>query len=100
LREPEGKRPRVSYPEYLHGFWDALARAEEKDGCIVLPAPYKWDRASGDKIFVRKCYKALADAILRDAGLLDPLPESPESTPGVIRYSSKCCWTILGNPGA
>ena len=64
----------------------------------MLPAPYKWDRASGDKIFVRECYRALADAILRDAGLLPP--PAADSAPTVSLRLEVNCWTILGNPGS
>ena len=91
---PEGKKTRRSYPDYLRGFWDALRRAELKDGCIVLPEPHVWDEYGTRKIFVRDCYKALADTILRDAGLL-----APALVPEIPLQSSKRCWVILGNPG-
>jgi len=93
LLVPEGKKQRVSYPDYLHGFWGALARAEEKGDCIVLPEPHVWSPDHGRKIFVRACYQALADAILRDAGLLAPLESS------ALRTGTHY-WTILGNPGS
>jgi hypothetical protein len=60
------------------------------------PTPYEWDNVNGNKIFVRDCYQSLAGAILRDAGLLEPLPEF---TPGVICKPRKRCWTILGLVG-
>jgi hypothetical protein len=95
LLVPEGKRQRVSYPDYLRGFWGALARAEEKGGCIVLPEPHVWSPDHGRKIFVRACYQALADAILRDAGLLAPAESSVVALRTGTHY-----WTILGNPGS
>lgn len=94
---PEGKKQRVSYPDYLRGFWGALARAEEKGDCIVLPEPHIWSPDHGHKIFVRDCYRALADAILRDAGLLAP----PESSAVAVAFCTGThYWTILGNPGS
>ena len=80
----------------MRGFWDALLRVESKDGCLILPEPYVWDSVRGRKIFVRDCYKALADAILRDAGLLAP---GADSASGIALRRQNRCWTILGNPG-
>ena len=64
----------------------------------MLPEGHRWDVGLGNKIFVRECYRALADAILRDAGLLPP--PAADSAPTVSLRLEVNCWTILGNPGS
>lgn len=91
---PEPKKSRPSYPDYLRGFWNALAKAELKDGCVVLPEGHVWDEYGTRKVFVRDCYEALADIILRDVGLL-----AANEGKGAPTSVSTRCWTVLGNPG-
>lgn len=93
LLVPKGKKPRVSYPDYMRGFWGALVHAKEIDGSLQLPEPHVWSPDHGNKIFVRGCYRELADAILNDAGL-----ESNDS-PVPLKKGTHY-WTILGNPGS
>lgn len=92
---PEPKKSRPSYPDFLRGFWNALEKAELKDGCVTLPGGHVWDEYGTRTIFVRDCYEALADTILHDAGLLAADHGKGAPTSVLTR-----CWTVLGNPGA
>lgn len=92
------KRRRASYPDYLRGFWHALADVRLCDNVLTLPHGLNWPGTELRTIFVRECYVALADAIFRDAKL--PSARAVTADTRIPVKDSKRCWTVVGNPGA